>query len=224
MLPSTRPGAIDVRRRRAVIAQRLRGEHGFLWIELMVAMVMALLVGTVVITFMVVTFHEQNNIASRAVATNQAESGLERLVRDLREAVTSVSITNPTSATTQIQFSIPTPGSDTVAELVTWNCPSASAITVGNCTRAVTPALGTTTTKTVITGVQSMAFSAVSSSNTSISVPFTAATNVASVGMTLTVRLTNYGLYGPSTVTTASPGAGNAPILLQATADLRNFA
>jgi hypothetical protein len=52
----------------------------------------------------------------------------------------------------------------------------------------------------------------------------TNATDIASVGMTLTVRITSYGLASSNgTVTTAATGTANAPIVLQGTADLRNF-
>lgn len=215
-------GARLIRGLRSRASSLRSSESGFYWVELLVAMVMALIVGAAALTFMVVTFHEQNNISSRTTATNQAESGLEALVRDLRGAVTSVTVTNPTGSTTQISFYIPTPGSFTTNELVTWTCPSTSATALGTCTRAVTPSGGGTTTRAVITGVQSMAFSPVSSSNTTLSLPVTSSTSVASVGMTLDVRITTYGVY--TTATTAIAGAANAPIVLQATADLRNFA
>jgi hypothetical protein len=53
---------------------------------------------------------------------------------------------------------------------------------------------------------------------------------VASVGITLTVQITSYGLSTHGNAAAILPGAGNgagtpstAPIVLQATADLRNF-
>lgn len=193
-------------------------------------MALSLLVGAAGLAFMVITFHQDNDISSRSAATNQAEQGLEQLVRDLREAITSVSITNPTSATTQIQFDIPTPGSDATGEPVTWTCPSTSATTLGTCTRALTTT-GGTTTKNEIAGVQSMTFAPVSSSNTALSLPVNGSTSVASVGMTLNVQITGYEVNAEPALTTAQPalttpvaGAANKPIVLQATADLENFA
>ena len=73
-------------------------------------MAIGLVVGAAALTFMIVTFEEQNTISSRTVATNQAEQGLEQLVRDLRDAMTSVSISSgarlPTWATTAGNASI----------------------------------------------------------------------------------------------------------------------
>jgi prepilin-type N-terminal cleavage/methylation domain-containing protein len=205
-------------------------ESGFTLIELLVAMAIGLVVGAAALTFMIVTFEEQNTISSRTVATNQAEQGLEQLVRDLRDAMTSVSISSGAS-TTSISFQIPTPGNDSTGEPVTWTCPSTanSATYIGICTRALTQS-GGTTTRNAIVGVQSMSFSPLSSSNTSMSLPVASSTTVASVGMTLTVQITSYELTANGTTTTILPGAGSGPgtpstppIVLQATADLRNF-
>jgi hypothetical protein len=70
----------------------------------------------------------------------------------------------------------------------------------------------------------------VSSVNTSVPLPVTSSTTVASVGITLTVQITSYGLSTHGNAAAILPGAGNgagtpstAPIVLQATADLRNF-
>jgi type IV pilus assembly protein PilW len=217
-------------------------EHGFTLIELLVAMSIGLLLLGGLVTFLVFGLGQQDGIISRAVASNQAESGLEELVRDLREAVTSVSIsTSSASKSTSISFYIPAPGTaGAQTDAVTWTCPStAEAATYfsGSCTRALTAGTGTTTT-TPIAGVQSMLFSPVSSSNAALSLPVASATNVASVGMTLTVQITSHGLatcptgssctgQARSIVAGAGNGAGTpstAPIVLQATADLRNFA
>jgi prepilin-type N-terminal cleavage/methylation domain-containing protein len=214
------PDAIDVRRWTRPIARRVCCETGFTLIELLVAMAAGLLVGAAALTFMVVTFHEQNDISSRTVASNRAEQGLEQLVADVREAMTSVTISAPTAGTTQIQFNIPTPANDTVGESVTWTCPSTGATSVGSCTRALTTTTGTQT-KTEITGVQSMAFTPTYGGTATTP---TSATDIASVAMTLIARITNYGLTSNGTVTTAVKGTANAPIVLEATADLRNFA
>jgi type II secretory pathway pseudopilin PulG len=187
-------------------------------IELLVAMVVALVVGAAGVTFMVVAFHQQNAISSRTTATNQAEQGLEQLVRDLREATTAVTISNPSGASTQIQFNIPTPATAGAStEQVTWTCATSG---VGTCTRVL--GVGSSaTTKTEIAGVQSMVFTPTYAGTATTP---TSATDIASVAMTLTVRVTSYGLTSNGTVTTAVPGTASAPIVLQATADLRNFA
>jgi hypothetical protein len=168
---------------------------------------MTLLVGAAGVSFMIVVFRHQNIISSRTTATNQAEQGLEQLVSDLREANTSVTISYPTGSTTQIRFDIPTPGTAGVSsEQVTWTCATSG---VGTCIRVLGTG-STATSRTAIQGVTSTVFTP-TYGGTPASV-----TNIASVGITLTVRITNYGLTSNGAVTTASPGT--------ATADLRNFA
>lgn len=202
-------------------------------IELLVYTIASLFVLTAVVTFLLTTFDQQNQISSRAVATDQAEQGLEQLVADLRQAMGTVSISNPTTSTTQISFSLPTPGTPTTPEGVTWTCPSTGASTTsvtGVCARVLTPGGGGTVTKTEISGVESMAFAPISSTGAALTLPVSGSTSVASVGMTLKVQLTNYGQgtdnsssqpgSNPSSIL---PGASGSPILLQATADLENF-
>jgi hypothetical protein len=184
----------------------------------MVVMSITLLVGAAGVFFVVVVFHQQNIISSRTTATNQAEQGLEALVRDLREANTGVTISSPTGSTTQIQFSIPTPRTaGASSEQVKWTCPSSGVI--GNCTRVVGTG-ASATSKSEITGVQSMVFTPTYGGTATTP---TNATDIASVAMTLTVRITSYGLISNGAVTTAAAGTSSAPIVLQATADLRNF-
>ena len=198
----------------------MRSERGFTLIELLVAMTLSLVVGAAALTFMTISFHEQNDITSRAVATAKAEQSLEQLVVDLRDSITNVTISNPTSSTTEIQFDIPTPGNDATGELVAWTCPSTGATSVGTCTRLVTPSGGSPTAYTEISGVQSMAFTPTYGGTATVP---TNATDIASVAMTLTVRITSYGLTSSGTVTTAATATANTPIVLEATADLRNF-
>lgn len=181
------------------------------------AIVVALLVFGAGATFMVVAFHQENIVSSRTTATNQAEQGLEQLVRDLREATTSVTISNPSGSTTQIAFNIPTPGTaGASSEAVTWTCATSG---VGTCVRVLGSG-ATANTKTLIRGVQSMSFTPTYGGTATTP---TNATDIASVAMKLTVRVLSYGLTSNGAVTTASPGTASAPIVLQATADLRNF-
>jgi hypothetical protein len=176
-------------------------------------MIVSLVVGGAGLTFMAFTFRQADDISSRTAATDRAEQGLEQLVRDLREAMTNVSISGGT-----ISFSIPKPGTAGVSsEPVAWTCPTSG---VGNCTRAVpsgTPVIE-------ITGVQSVTFSPYNTSNppTAMTLPITNSTGVSAVGIKLTVQNSDYGLTSHGTVTTAVRGNVN-PIVLEATADLRNF-
>ena len=211
-----RLGATDVTGRTRGSRGRPASERGFTLIELLVAMVLSLVVVGGAVTFIVFTFSEQNIISSRTAATTQAAGGLEQLVRDLREAMTSVTIST-SGASTSISFEIPTPATG-AGEAVSWSCPSTAATSVGFCTRA----LNGGGAKTVITGVQSMVFTPVYGGTATTP---TSATDIASVGMTLTVRITGYGLRAlDGAVTTAATSTANSPIVLQATADLRNFA
>jgi prepilin-type N-terminal cleavage/methylation domain-containing protein len=197
---------------------RLRDQSGFTLIELLVAMVLSLLVGGAAMGFMIVSLHEQNNVSSRASATRQVEVGLERLARDLRQAMTSVSITSPTSSTTQIAFNIPKPGADATGQAVVWTCPNttAAATNIGTCTRTLA---GTQTS--VIAGVQSLALTTISGA--ALSIPTASTPDY--LGIALTVQVLNQNhtssvLNGPDgTSTTPS----TKPIVVQTGVDLENF-
>jgi Tfp pilus assembly protein PilW len=202
------------------IAARLSDERGVSLIELLVAIPTAIAVVGGAVMFMIVSFHRQNAISSRALASNQAAAGLQQLTQDLRESMTSVSVSSG-STTTSISFQIPTPGNATTGQSLTWTCPSTSATSIGTCTRT----LGTAT-KVEINRVQSMQFTPYDASNppVALSLPVTNSTTVSAVAMTLKVRITNYGLTSDGVnVTSAVAGTANSPIVLQATADLRNF-
>jgi type IV pilus assembly protein PilW len=210
---------------------RLRTEQGFTLIELMVTISLSLLIGAAALTFIIFTFDQQNSINSRMTANSDAEAGLEALVRDLREAMTSVSIST-TGSSTSIVFSIPTPGNDATGESVTWTCPSTaepSTYFSGSCTRS----LGGTT-RTEVQGVQSMLFTPTYGG--AATTP-TNATDIASVAMKLTVQITSNELSsnanatailptdggGSPTSSTTGATAPTAPFVLNATADLRSF-
>lgn len=202
----------------ARLRSRSADERGFTLIELLVSMVMTLVICAAGVTFLIVVFDQQNMISSRTTATEQAEQGLERLVGDLREATGSVTISNPTGSTTQLLFSIPTPGTaGASSEQVTWTCATSG---VGKCVR-VQGTGSTATSDTEIQGVTSTSFTPTYGGTATTP---TNATDIASLAIALTVRITSYGLTSNGTVTTASPGTANAPIVLHASADLRNFA
>jgi prepilin-type N-terminal cleavage/methylation domain-containing protein len=198
-------------------ARRLQNDGGFTLVELLVAMVISLIVFGGVVTFLVVTFRQQNVISSRTAASRQAEAGLQQLVRDLGEAMTTVTISDPTSASTQLVLDIPTPGSDSTPEQVTWICPSAAAplTNIGSCTRQ----LGGTTT-TAISGVQSLALTNVNGS--ALTLP---ASDPAYLGLTLTVQ--DISQEAPGTIVQGENSGATTPstnpIMIQTGVDLRNF-
>jgi type II secretory pathway pseudopilin PulG len=218
---------LRLRRTRHRIASRLACERGFTLVELLVAIASGVIVVGGAVLFMVVSFRQQNSISSRAIASSQAQAGLTQLVRDLREAMTSVSVSS-SGTTTSVSFQIPTQGNVAVGQAVTWTCPNTSATTAGTCTRNLAG-----TTKTEINGVQSMAFTPYDSSSppAALALPVSNATCatgspcVSALAMTLTVQVTEYTLH-PNGVAgnTPVPGTSNAPIVLQALTDLRNFA
>src|SRR5581483_6674880 len=123
---------------------------------------------------------------------SQPQVGLEQMVRDLRQAMSqdasgnalSVTVSNPTGATTALSFSIPTPGSVTTPQSITWTCPSTGASTVATCTRKI----GSGASETEISGVKSVSFAPVNSSGTAMSLP---ATNPAFVGVTVVLQATS---------------------------------
>jgi Tfp pilus assembly protein PilW len=204
------------------IAEALRSERGITLIELLIYMITSLFVFTAVIAFILTTFTQENQTVSRTTTNDQAEQGLEQLAADLRQAVTNVSISNPSSSTTEIQFYIPTAGAPTDPEAISWTCPSSGATQVGSCTRVLTTG-STTITKNPINNVVSMSFSATSSSGTAVTLPVSDSTSIASVGMTLSVQTSSYTSVDTGNQGTALPGTSGHPILLQTTADLRNF-
>lgn len=193
-------------------------------VELLIYAVASLFVVTAVIAFLLTTFSQENQTASRVVTNDEAEHGLEQLVADLRQAVTSVSISDPTSSSTEIQFYVPTPGAPTSSEEISWTCPSTGSTGVGTCTRVLTESGDTTITDSEIDNVQSISLSAVDSSGDSVTIPVSNSTSIASVGITLDVQTSSYAYANAGTSVTGLAGTAGNPIVLQATADLRNFA
>jgi hypothetical protein len=207
------------------IAKRLGGAAGFTLVEMAVYVILSLAILTAAMTFIISGFHQQNTTASRTAASRTAEAGLQQLVRDLREAITSVSAST-TSTTTSLSFNLPTPGNDTTGQAVTWTCTDNNASTnaVGTCTRALNGH-----TRTEIVGVQSVSLSPVSSTGASLALPLSAATNVAYIGITLQVKIVSQ--VNPNTLKLANSTnrgvsavpTNTNPITVQAGADLQNF-
>jgi type II secretory pathway pseudopilin PulG len=197
-----------------------RAEHGYTLVELLVYMA---LVGFVVIgplAFIVVSVNQNNAASSRSVATSQAEAGLERLTRDLREAMpqdasgSALHVTvSQSGSTTSVGFDIPMPGSSSTPEPVTWTCPSTSATSTGSCTRT----LNGGTAFQEITGVESATFTPTSSSGSTLSLP---ATDPAYLQAQLDLQVTSQ---LDRTRASAASGASH-PIVVQTGVDLRGFA
>jgi Tfp pilus assembly protein PilW len=196
-------------------------ERGVTLIELLWYIVLGLIVIVGPLYFIVTSLTEQNATASRTSVARQAETGLEQLVRDLRQAMPqdasgnalTVSVTNPTSSTTAISFSIPTPGSTSTPQAITWTCPSSGASTAGSCTRQ----LGSGPAAVQIKGVTSATFAPTNSSGTAMTLP---ATDPAYINVTLNLPGTSELDTGGTHTATGI----NSPIKVQTGIDLRNFA
>jgi prepilin-type N-terminal cleavage/methylation domain-containing protein len=163
---------------------RLQHEDGFTLIELLIAMVLTLVIAGSAMTFMIVTLHQENGVASRSFATREGEVALQRLTRELRQAQDIVSATGPNagsdttpvnvtygSGTSSVSFYLPAVGSTAAGSLVTWTCTAnanctrtsclASAVVAGAC-----PTGGATVTITELTGVSSATFTPIGLSGT----------------------------------------------------------
>jgi Tfp pilus assembly protein PilW len=202
-------------------ARELLGDQrGVTLVELLFYIGLSLVVIVAPLYFVITSINQQNNVSSRTSAARQAEAGLEQMTRDLRQAMSqdgsgnalSVTVSNPTSATTAISFDIPTPGNVTSPQAVTWTCPSTGASSVGTCTRKV----GSGASEAEITGVSSVTFAPISSSGASMTLP---ATNPAYVNVTLLAQATSQ---LDTTKTHSASGIAN-PIKVQTGVDLRNF-
>jgi Tfp pilus assembly protein PilW len=195
-------------------------ERGFTVIEILLYAALSLVVIVGPLLYLLTTIRQQNSVSSRAYTARQAEFGLEQMVRDLREAMASdstgaslnLTVSNPTTSTTAVSFYIPTPGSDTTAQQITWTCPSTGATSAGNCTRTVG-----SSSRIEIVGVKSATFAPTSASGASMTLT---ATNPAYLGITLNVQITSQ---LDSSQSRAVSGVSN-PVVVQTGVDLRNFA
>ena len=188
-------------------------------VELAVGMSLGLIVLAAGLVFMVTTLHQSNAVASRAVATRNAEAALSLLVRDLRQSMTTTQSSSAqaltisiSGSTTTFSFSIPTPGSDTTPENVTWSC-TGTTTSPGWCTRTIGSA-----TQTWLVGFESIAFTNLS--GTTLTPPITTPSYL---GITMDVQVTSQ-LDANQYKTTPDAnftGASN-PIVIQTAVDLRN--
>jgi Tfp pilus assembly protein PilW len=200
---------------------RLRRERGVTLVELLWYIVLSLVVIVGPLYFIVTSLRQQNAAASRTSVARQAETGLEQLVRDLRQAMPqdasgnalTVTVMNPTGSTTSISFDIPTPGNATTPQVITWTCPSSGATVAGTCTRQ----LGSGSAATRINDVTSATFAPTDSSGAAMTLP---ATNPAYMNVTVTLQ----GTSELDTGGTHTAAGVNNLIKVQTGIDLRNFA
>ncbi len=224
---------------RVAVSRRLRSEEGVTLVELVVAMWLGLIVMVAGLVFMIITLHQGNAVTSRAVATRGAEVALQQLVRDLRQSMTTTESSSAraltisaSGSTTTFSFSIPTPGSDTTPENVTWSCTGTTA-SPGWCTRTIG-----TTTHTWVVGFESIAFTNLS--GTTLTPPISTPDYL---GITMQLQVTSQldayqynttashmcplagGGLTPTPVTHPCSYSGSSnPIVIQTAVDLRNQA
>lgn len=192
----------------------ISSEEGFSAVELLIALMLLLIVVGLPMTWFIVTVNQQNRAVSRSWSATQAELGLERLTRDLRQACTSSSCTgNPTttftwsSTSASVTLTTSTAGGSTTA--VTWSCSFPTTSTTGSCTRQA----GSGTGVTEISNVKQLAFVPTDSSGNSLSSPTTQAIYV---GINLSV-------YNISALDKTSTNAiSTTPIFFSDGVDLRN--
>jgi flagellar basal body-associated protein FliL len=149
-------------------------------IELLIAATLTVIVVGVAMLWIVSSLKQENQISSRSAATRQAEVGLERLTRDLRQVVpnsTTAFTWGGTSASTT--FTIPTSGTGGASsQQITWTCSFGD---TGFCTRSVNS--GTAVSE--ISNVESVVFAPVDASGNALTSG--SGTQAVYVGVTLQV-------------------------------------
>ena len=121
-----------LRARNAV--RRLQCQRGVTLVELVFAMALAIVVIGAPLSFMIVSLHQHNDVVSRTDAVRDAEVGLDKMMRDLRQADPTQTISMTwSSGTASAVFYTPTPGTAGASDQkITWTC-TANA----TCTRQV---------------------------------------------------------------------------------------
>jgi len=194
--------------------RRLRDEQsGFTLIELLVATVLSLVVVGGPLTFIIVSLDQSNATVSRSSAARQADVGLARLTRDLREAqlvtnsagvnLTPVAVSN-TAGVASLSLYLPNVGSVAAGSNVVWTCAPTA-----NCTRKV----GAGSAIPVIRGVTAATFTGTAADGTTVTA------NPAFVAISLQVQVTSLADTGQTHTVT---GAGN-PVILKDGVALRNY-
>jgi hypothetical protein len=182
-------------------------------VELVVAIPLAILVAGIPLALLLLATTGQDQTVSRSVATRQAETGLEQLTRDLREAsaATIASSANGLNATATLQVPVrtatPSLTSLPPTQQVVWQCTAGA-----TCTRQV--AGGVRVPR--IQGVVTACFDVSATNNCGSSV---AASNPSYLYLSLQARVTSQ---LPNGSGSAARGVTN-PVTVRDGVDLRNF-
>jgi Tfp pilus assembly protein PilV len=199
---------------------RLAREEGFTMIEVLITLPLAMVVAVGLMWLTITSLHQGDAADSRASSTIQAQVGLNRLTQDLSEAIAANNVTmSQTASSVTVTFDIPDPSNADAAEAVTWTCPYSAAPAAslfGSCTRKV----GSGSTMTEITGIESAAFAPLSASGSAIALTSTpTAYAPAYIGITLDLAVVSQ--LNPKQTTTVQ--GVSTPIVVQGGVDLRNF-
>jgi Tfp pilus assembly protein PilW len=205
--------ASQVRQWKTAIGGRLSCERGFTLIEALIAIPCAIVVVGIPLLILISAFGGQNAISSQSVATRQAETGLEQLTRDLRQATgatisssagglsASATLTLPVRTSTPSLTSIP------ATQQVRWACTAGA-----TCTRQV----GSGSTVELISGVVTACFDTSSTNNCGAGV---SASNPAYLYLAIQARVTSQLPNGSGSAVSGL----TTPITLRDGVDLRNF-
>jgi Tfp pilus assembly protein PilW len=195
-------------------------------VELVLAMSLGLVVCTAGLVFLIVTLHQSNAVGSRTVAARNAETALEQLSRDLRQAMTqnasgtslpvTLSSAATTPPTTSLSFSIPTPGADTTPQSVTWSC-QGSTSSPGSCTRTIGSAK-----RTLVVGFESMSFTDALGNALTLPITTTPTNPLPFLGITMDVQVTSQLDANQYKTTPTAYSGSSKPIVVQTGVDLRN--
>jgi prepilin-type N-terminal cleavage/methylation domain-containing protein len=200
------------------IRRSLAARGGFTLIEVLVVALITVVVAAAILTFLVSSLRQENQVTARAYSVQQAQAGLEQLQRDLSEAVGSQSVTLAQSGTaTTISLTIPNAASADANESVIWTCPysaSPSAASAGACTRKVTYG-SSSSTVTEMDAIESLDLAPQSPSGQPMTLP---ASDPAYVGITLYAEDHRQLSHNENLAQ-----SGSKPIVLSGGVDLRNF-
>jgi len=203
--------------------KRASGEEGCTGVELLVVISIALIVITGVTGFIVVSLRQANRVTSRTVAARQAEVFLARLTHEVREAQHIESSTNGSNTTpvnvtygggsSSVTFYLPVAGSTGKGTQVTWTC-----TVKASCTRTVAGGSAVT----MLTGVESAAFTPLGSSGAQLESGAGAASSP-SYPSSISIALSVKQISQADRSQTQTVGTSASPILVQDGVDLRNY-
>jgi Tfp pilus assembly protein PilW len=191
------------------LRERLAGERGVTLVELVTAMALAIVVIGAPLALMIVSLRQHDDVASRTDSVRQAEVGLNKLTRDLRQAdpTQAITLTWGSGAATA-SFSVVKPGTGAATDqTVVWTCTAN-----GSCTRKV----GSGVAAVQIAHVVSTTFTSKNATGATLTSPTASANPPVYVGITISVQPVSQ----DSTSHTARPAGIKGPLTIETGVDL----